>query len=116
MQPCHQRHASDGGTGGDHVANCATDPGTCPNRTRFGLTVNETRAARFGGTARPGDTGDMTVGTTLPEVAAAWTASPPSRPFGIYVHVPFCASRCGYCDFNTYTPAELGGANPDGWL
>lgn len=40
----------------------------------------------------------------------------PSRPFGIYVHVPFCATRCGYCDFNTYTPAELGGANPDGWL
>jgi oxygen-independent coproporphyrinogen-3 oxidase len=30
-------------------------------------------------------------------------------PFGIYVHVPFCASRCGYCDFNTYTAAELGG-------
>jgi oxygen-independent coproporphyrinogen-3 oxidase len=25
------------------------------------------------------------------------------RPFGIYVHVPFCSSRCGYCDFNTYT-------------
>ncbi len=30
--------------------------------------------------------------------------------FGMYVHVPFCASRCGYCDFNTYTVAELGGA------
>src|ERR1700758_270670 len=30
------------------------------------------------------------------------------RPFGIYVHVPFCATRCGYCDFNTYTAAELG--------
>ncbi|WP_344082131.1 radical SAM family heme chaperone HemW [Luedemannella helvata] len=29
--------------------------------------------------------------------------------FGVYVHVPFCASRCGYCDFNTYTAAELGG-------
>ena len=40
----------------------------------------------------------------------------PGRPFGIYVHVPFCATRCGYCDFNTYTPAELGGANPAGWL
>ncbi|MET4432525.1 MULTISPECIES: radical SAM family heme chaperone HemW [unclassified Mycolicibacterium] len=39
-----------------------------------------------------------------------------SRPFGMYVHVPFCATRCGYCDFNTYTPSELGGANPDGWL
>ncbi|HEX3286605.1 MAG TPA: radical SAM family heme chaperone HemW [Mycobacterium sp.] len=40
----------------------------------------------------------------------------PGRPFGIYIHVPFCATRCGYCDFNTYTPAELGGANPDAWL
>ncbi|MGK2881262.1 MAG: radical SAM family heme chaperone HemW [Mycobacterium sp.] len=37
------------------------------------------------------------------------------RPFGIYVHVPFCATRCGYCDFNTYTPGELGGASPEGW-
>jgi oxygen-independent coproporphyrinogen-3 oxidase len=47
----------------------------------------------------------------LPDLALT-----PGRAFGIYVHVPFCATRCGYCDFNTYTPAELGGANPDGWL
>ncbi|CAJ1496176.1 radical SAM family heme chaperone HemW [[Mycobacterium] kokjensenii] len=45
----------------------------------------------------------------------------PSRPgqdapFGVYVHVPFCFARCGYCDFNTYTPAELGGVNPDAWV
>jgi putative oxygen-independent coproporphyrinogen III oxidase len=30
------------------------------------------------------------------------------RPLGIYIHVPFCTTRCGYCDFNTYTAAELG--------
>src|ERR1700691_5340585 len=29
------------------------------------------------------------------------------RPFGVYVHVPFCVTRCGYCDFNTYTATEL---------
>jgi putative oxygen-independent coproporphyrinogen III oxidase len=32
-----------------------------------------------------------------------------SHPFGLYVHVPYCSTRCGYCDFNTYTAAELGG-------
>jgi len=31
-----------------------------------------------------------------------------ARPLGAYVHVPFCATRCGYCDFNTYTADELG--------
>ena len=30
------------------------------------------------------------------------------RTLSAYVHIPFCASRCGYCDFNTYTAAELG--------
>ncbi|MDR1799625.1 MAG: hypothetical protein LBR19_07075, partial [Bifidobacteriaceae bacterium] len=24
------------------------------------------------------------------------------RPFQVYVHVPYCRRRCGYCDFNTY--------------
>jgi putative oxygen-independent coproporphyrinogen III oxidase len=43
----------------------------------------------------------------------------PLRPLGIYVHVPFCTTRCGYCDFNTYTAAELGtepGASRAGYI
>ncbi len=42
----------------------------------------------------------------LPKTAVATLGQ---SPFGIYVHVPYCTTRCGYCDFNTYTAAELGG-------
>jgi len=28
------------------------------------------------------------------------------RPFGVYVHIPFCASRCDYCDFATWTDRD----------
>ena len=42
----------------------------------------------------------------LPEQAAIGSAH---RKLGLYVHIPFCAVRCGYCDFNTYTATELGG-------
>src|ERR1022692_1209588 len=44
------------------------------------------------------------------------TAALGDRPFGVYVHVPFCLTRCGYCDFNTYTATELGpGASRDSY-
>jgi oxygen-independent coproporphyrinogen-3 oxidase len=42
----------------------------------------------------------------LPENARSALAD---APFGIYLHVPYCESRCGYCDFNTYVPGEDGG-------
>lgn len=56
--------------------------------------------------------------STLPEgdppptdgsLPSASLAEARTRPFGFYLHVPFCAARCGYCDFNTYTAKELGG-------
>lgn len=40
----------------------------------------------------------------------------PDTAFGMYVHVPFCSTRCGYCDFNTYTAGQLGSATPQTWL
>ncbi|MFI1381051.1 radical SAM family heme chaperone HemW [Embleya sp. NPDC020886] len=50
---------------------------------------------------------------SLPTSALAEFAGA-GRPFGFYVHVPYCASRCGYCDFNTYTATELGGSASQG--
>ncbi|MFF3337981.1 radical SAM family heme chaperone HemW [Streptomyces flavidovirens] len=43
----------------------------------------------------------------LPAHALAGAAE---RPLGFYLHVPYCATRCGYCDFNTYTATELRGS------
>ncbi|MFD8544056.1 radical SAM family heme chaperone HemW [Streptomyces sp. NPDC059649] len=37
-------------------------------------------------------------------------AAAAGRPLGFYLHVPYCATRCGYCDFNTYTANELRGS------
>ena len=54
------------------------------------------------------------VGDPLPgmgELPAQVAASAPDgseRPFSVYLHVPYCRVRCGYCDFNTYTNLDMG--------
>lgn len=48
-------------------------------------------------------------GEPVPADGLILTATTVETPFSVYLHIPFCTVRCGYCDFNTYTASELRG-------
>jgi oxygen-independent coproporphyrinogen-3 oxidase len=51
----------------------------------------------------------------MPEFVAE-TVNDTERTLSLYVHVPFCLTRCGYCDFNTYISPDMGpGASHDSY-
>lgn len=56
----------------------------------------------------------LPLGAPLPEDGALPASAADGltdRDFGVYLHIPFCRVRCGYCDFNTYTATELRGVS-----
>lgn len=58
---------------------------------------------------------DIPAMRVLPDFVAP-AVNETDRTFSLYVHVPFCSSRCGYCDFNTYISPDLGpGASHDSY-
>lgn len=98
MAANHQRES-----GRDHVLQSAT---WAPSRlATFGCWDTAHVAALPVGAPAPSD-------GALPAAALCELRR---APFGVYIHVPFCATRCGYCDFNTYTPGELA-TSPSSWL
>jgi putative oxygen-independent coproporphyrinogen III oxidase len=80
--------------------------------------------ARVGAVRPPptvGDDGAMPStppeGDAIPPTGPLPAGATAKAPLAIYVHVPFCATRCGYCDFNTYTAGELGSTTgPDAYV
>ena len=48
-------------------------------------------------------------GDPVPSDGLIPTPADAETPFSVYLHIPFCTVRCGYCDFNTYTASELRG-------
>ena len=62
-------------------------------------------------TSEPGPAGGRSSAGEVGELPAQVIAPAPGgaeRPFSVYLHVPYCRVRCGYCDFNTYTNLTMG--------
>jgi oxygen-independent coproporphyrinogen-3 oxidase len=50
----------------------------------------------------------------MPKTARQSDVTATAEPFGVYVHWPFCAAKCPYCDFNSHV--RYGGIDEDRFL
>ena len=55
-------------------------------------------------------------GDPVPSDGRIPTQANSETPFSVYLHIPFCTVRCGYCDFNTYTASELRGVTRESFV
>ena len=78
--------------------------GVCPDKDRFAGREAGRRRTLAGMPSTPPPGEPVPVDGTLP--GAALDALD-LAPLAFYLHVPFCAVRCGYCDFNTYSPDQV---------
>lgn len=70
---------------------------------------------RFGLTPVPSPLPEGDLAPSDGRLPAGVSIGAADRTLGLYVHIPFCAARCGYCDFNTYTADELDGLSRDSY-
>ena len=70
---------------------------------------------RFGSTPVASPLPEGTIAPSDGRLPRGVTHRAADRNLGLYVHIPFCAVRCGYCDFNTYTAEELDGVSRDSY-